>query len=473
MGTVGINFGSATSGAGFDVSSTVSAIVANLKSVEAPWQNQLTSLKAEDTAFTSIGNDLSALSTSLLALTDFQGVMASKLGSSSDTNVVTLSSAGATAVAGNHAIVVSRLAQTSSFSTNAIAASDTLSGALTIQVGNGAATTIPAVAGQSDNLATYAAAINAADVGVTASVITDTLGSRLSIVSGAGGAAGQLTVSEGGTVPASGNIPATTYSSLTDSATSSSVTLNQGPAGQDALLNVDGVDIDSASNTVSGAIPGVTFQLLSANPNATVQVQIANDNNAVATAFSSFISAYNTVAKDLKTEEGNDSSGKPEPLFGSPTVSQLQSALSLSLTSGAASGGIGNLAQLGISVNPDGTLALNTSTLNSALNSNYSDVVGFLQNAGSFGQSLQNTLDSLGSESPTGALTLALAADSAQEKTLNDSITAHDALIAKQQTTLTNELNAANRILQAIPQQLNEIDELYNALTGYSPNNKG
>lgn len=473
MGTVGINFGSATSGAGFDVSSTVSAIVANLKSVETPWQNQLRSLKAEDTAFTSIGSDLSALSTSLQALTDFQGVMASKLGSSSDTNVVTLSSAGATAVAGNHAIIVSRLAQTSSYSTSAIVAADTLSGALTIQVGNGAATTIPATAGESDTLATYAGAINAAGIGVTASVITDSQGSRLSIVSGTSGAAGQLTVTEGGAVPASGDTPATTYGSLTDSASSSALTLNQGPAGQDALLNVDGVDIDSASNTVSSAIPGVTFQLLSANPDTTVQVQIANDNNTVATAFSSFVSAYNTVAKDLKTQEGNDSTGKPQPLFGSPIVSQLQSALSLALTSGAASGSVGNLAQLGISVNLDGTLALNTSALNSALDNNYSDVVGFLQNSGGFGQSLQNTLDTLGNQSPTGALTLALQSDAAQEKTLNDSIATQDASIAKQQTNLTNELNAANRILQAIPQQLNEIDELYNALTGYSPNSKG
>ncbi|HEY5056630.1 MAG TPA: flagellar cap protein FliD N-terminal domain-containing protein, partial [Acidobacteriaceae bacterium] len=74
MAPVGINFGSATSGAGFDVSTTVSAIVANLKTIETPWQNQLTSLKAEDTALTSIGSDLSALSTSLQSLTDFQGV---------------------------------------------------------------------------------------------------------------------------------------------------------------------------------------------------------------------------------------------------------------------------------------------------------------------------------------------------------------------------------------------------------------
>jgi flagellar hook-associated protein 2 len=185
------------------------------------------------------------------------------------------------------------------------------------------------------------------------------------------------------------------------------------------------------------------------------------------------VSAYNTVVKDLSTQEGNTSSGSSEPLYGNPIVSQIQSSLSLALTSGAASGGIGNLAQLGISVNLDGTLALNTSALDSTLNSNYSGVVGFLQNSGSFGQNLQSTLDTLGNQGPTGALTLALAANSAQEKTLNDSISSQDTLIATQQTNLTNELNTANQILQAIPQQLNEINELYNAITGYNPGSNG
>lgn len=478
MALVGINFGSATSGTGFDVSSTVSAIVANFKSIETPWQDQITSLKAEDTAFTSIGSDLSALSASLQSLTDFQGVMASKLGSSSSTNILTLSSAGATAAAGSHSIVVSRLAQTSSYSTDPIVADDALSGALTIQVGNGTATTIPVVTGKSDTLSTYAAAINAADIGVTASIITDSQGSRLSIVSQTSGAAGQLTVTSGGTIPAStdanGNtVPAVTYGALTDTTSSTAMGLTPGPGGQDALLSVDGVHIDSASNTVSTAIPGVTFQLLSKDQNTTVQVQIANDNSSVVSAFSSLVAAYNTVVKDLTTQEGKDSLGNPEPLYGNPIVSQLQSTLSLALTSGTASGSISNLAQLGISVNNDGTLLLDTSTLNSALNSSYSDVVGFLQNSGSFGQKLLNTLDTLGNQSPTGALTLSMAANSAQEKALNDSITKQDALIATQQTQLTNELNLANQVLQAIPQQLNEIDQLYFAITGYNANSKG
>jgi flagellar hook-associated protein 2 len=147
MGAVGINFGAATSGTGFDVTATVASVVANLQQVETPWNTQLTSLKADDTGLTSMGADLSALSTSLNALTDFQGVMAEKEGSSSDTNVLTLTSAAATASAGDHTVIVSQLAQTASDYSDSIASSDTISGALTIQVGSGALTTIPVVSG--------------------------------------------------------------------------------------------------------------------------------------------------------------------------------------------------------------------------------------------------------------------------------------------------------------------------------------
>ena len=41
MGTVGLSFGSPTSGAGFNVSSTVAEIVGNLQNVETPWKNSV------------------------------------------------------------------------------------------------------------------------------------------------------------------------------------------------------------------------------------------------------------------------------------------------------------------------------------------------------------------------------------------------------------------------------------------------
>jgi flagellar hook-associated protein 2 len=112
MGSVGLSFGSPTSGQGFDVTTTVSSIVSGLQAVETPWKNQLTSLQSQDTALTSIGTDLSSLSTAAQSLTDFEGVLTAKQGSSSDTDVLSLTSAGTTAVAGSHTVVVRLLAST-------------------------------------------------------------------------------------------------------------------------------------------------------------------------------------------------------------------------------------------------------------------------------------------------------------------------------------------------------------------------
>jgi flagellar hook-associated protein 2 len=174
------------------------------------------------------------------------------------------------------------------------------------------------------------------------------------------------------------------------------------------------------------------------------------------------------VVSDLNTQEGNDSSGNAEPLFGSPTLAMLQGQLSGALFAGAASGAISNITQLGLSVNKDGTLALNTDTLDSALNSNFADVTGFLQNSGSFGQLFATTLNNLGTQAPSGAIYLAQQQNSAQEAALNQNISDEDARLATQKTALTNELNSANQILQSIPSQLDQINEVYSAITGYN-----
>jgi flagellar hook-associated protein 2 len=455
MGTVGLSFGSATSGQGFDVATTVTQIQASEQAIETPWQTQLTALQAQDTVFSSLGTDLSTLTNSLQSLTDAEGVFAEMEGSSSNTDVLSLTSAGTGAVAGSHTITATQLAQTSSYVSTAITnASDTLAGSVTIQG------TIFTVDSTDNTLATLSAAINSADIGVTASVLTDSSGSRLSLVSGTSGAAGQLTVTASLADASSGN---------------SSVTFQTGEIGQDANLTVDGVSITSPSNTVTNAIPGVTFQLLSAsstNP-VPVQVQITNDATDIGTAMSSFVTAYNAVVTDINTQEGNDSSGNPEPLYGNPAIDQLQSSLSASLFTGAASGTISNITQLGLTVNDDGTLTLDADTFNSALNSDFSDVTGFLQNNGSFGQSMAATLNNLGTQAPDGAIYLAQQQNSTQETALNLDITNENATLATQKTTLTTELNTANQILQSIPSQLNEINEIYSATTGYNEDPQG
>jgi flagellar hook-associated protein 2 len=78
MGTVGLSFGSPTSGAGFNVSATVAAIIGNLQNVETPWKNQLSGLESQDAVLSNLGTLFSNLSNDISSLTDFQGVLASK-----------------------------------------------------------------------------------------------------------------------------------------------------------------------------------------------------------------------------------------------------------------------------------------------------------------------------------------------------------------------------------------------------------
>lgn len=459
MGIVALSFGGPTSGQGFDVSSTVSQMVANLQSVETPWKNQLSLLESQDSAVSTIGSDISTLSSALESLTDFEGILSGKQGSSSDNNVLQLSSASSSSVAGTHTVVVTSLAQTSSYVSTTLPAAnagDTLSGNLSVTV-NGSAQTIDA---SGDTLATLASAINSGNYGFSANVITDSSGSRLSLVSGASGVAGDLTVS----------------STVEDSTTSSAISFTQSQAGADAQLTVDGVQFSSSSNTVTTAIQGVTFQLLSAAPSETVQVEITNDNSAVETAVSNFVSAYNTVLQALNGQEGDDASGNAEPLYGNSIAATLQEDIEEALDFTQTSGAITSLTQLGVSVNNDGSLSLDTDTLDSMLNSNYSDVVNFFEPSGdftSFGGNFSTVLNNAGDTAPNGLIYEFLAQNSAEESNLNTEISNENTSISAQQTQLTTELNEANYTLTEIPEQLDNINEIYSAITGYNENGSG
>ncbi len=142
MGSVGLSFGSPTSGQGFDVNAAVNQIVTNLQGTETPYKTQLSSLQSEDTALSSLGGLLSTLSSDISALTDPAGVLATKLGASSDTNVLALTNASSTATAGSHTVAVSQLAQTSVVYSQAVATMDAFSGSISIQVGGAAAQTV-------------------------------------------------------------------------------------------------------------------------------------------------------------------------------------------------------------------------------------------------------------------------------------------------------------------------------------------
>jgi flagellar hook-associated protein 2 len=454
MGTIGLSFGSPTSGQGIDVASTVTQMVTQLQATETPYKTQLTSLQSQDTVISNLGSLLSTLSNDITGLTDPAGVLSGKQGSSSDTNTLALLSADTTATAGSHTVTVQSLAQTSTEASSAVGANDILSGSFSFHIGSGSSQTV-SVDPSNNTLAGLAATINQSGIGVSASIVTDSSGSRLSLISQTDGVAGQITIDS---------------NSLSD-ATTGAVSLIAGQPGQDAQFTVDGIQTTSASNTITGAIPGVTMQLLGKSTTP-VQVQIDNDTSAVTTALSTMVNDYNAVVSALSAQEGKDASGNPEPLFGSPIISQLQQMLSSALTTPSGTS-LTSPTQIGLSLNSNGSLSLDTDQLTTALNDNYSGVQALFQNTSSFGLNLEQAVNNAGTGSTTSILSQAETANSTAETNLNTTISTMNTRIATQQTSLTAELNAANQTLQEIPMQLTMVNEIYSAITGYNQGQNG
>jgi flagellar hook-associated protein 2 len=157
-------------------------------------------------------------------------------------------------------------------------------------------------------------------------------------------------------------------------------------------------------------------------------------------------------------------------------VRQLQEGLLSAVNLSYGTGAIKSLVNLGITANAiaDGTISLDADRLSTALNNNFDQVVSFFQDTGNFGLIFAKTLSGLGSSSTArGAISLAMKENSSQETTLNGNITKQEALIAAQRVKLTKELSLANQILQAIPDLVNQVDQMYSAITGYNTHRNG
>jgi flagellar hook-associated protein 2 len=156
-------------------------------------------------------------------------------------------------------------------------------------------------------------------------------------------------------------------------------------------------------------------------------------------------------------------------LIVSPSLLDTTSTVTTNM-SYTSSSDITNLSGLGISVNNDGTISLDVASLDSALNSDYSSVVGFLQSSNSWGQTFSSILTNAGTSSPTGILSLASSSNSNIESTLNADISKEEIIISAESKSLTTELNTANQVMQSIPTLLDQVNELYSAVTGYNKN---
>ncbi len=365
---------------GIDVQSLVTQLSAAYQKPITLLQNQEQSYQTTLSAWGTVQSALSSLQTAVSSLQAVTQV---------NNRTVTLSnSAAVSASVSSDAPLASYslsnivLAQSENLYSQdfASAANTTVgTGTLQIQVGSGTATAV-SITNSNDTLTGIAAAINNAKAGVNAAVVYDGTGYRLTLTGSNTGAANAFTVSVSG---ATGSLSSLGYSSGTGS---SGMTESQ--AASNATVTINGLSITSSSNTVSGAIPGVTLNLLQASGSTTLQV--GNDSATFVTSVEAFVTSYNTAMNALNavTAYGSASSGVSGsgPLIGNAAIQGLRTQL-MGLISAQAQGTVSgsaytSLGSVGLNLSTDGTVQLDTNLLSSALSDNYQQVTGLFGQVG-------------------------------------------------------------------------------------------
>ena len=248
-------------------------------------------------------------------------------------------SASSTAVAGTYALNVTAVAQSQKVkSTTFTNVTDVVgTGVLTIQFGtydSGGNTFTPNTAKTSKNitigsfintLSGVRDAINAANAGVSATIVNDGTGNRLVISSQDTGLANSLkiTVADDDL----GNTDTSGLSKLAFDPTAvvgSGQNLSQTQAAKDAALTVDGLAITSASNTLTSAIQGVTLNLLK-ETSSPATITVASDPSKIFSALSNFVAGYNNFSKTLSSLTAYNAATKQGgPLLGDPTTLAIE-----------------------------------------------------------------------------------------------------------------------------------------------------
>jgi flagellar hook-associated protein 2 len=463
-------------GSGLDVKGLVSQLMAVEQRPLTLLANQQASYQAKLSGLGSVQGSLSALQTVAQSL---QTAGSAAYSTSVSDSTVLSATADSTAASGNYALQVTKLAQVQKLVSAAPGLADTSS-----TVGLGSATSITITLGttsgtpvdgqyasagfvadpartpvtlsidsSNNTLAGIRDAINAANAGVTASIINDGSSApyRLALTSNNSGAASSMQLTVSG--------EAAVKSLVGFDPTEASQSLSETQTARNALLTVDGVSVSSASNSVAGAIQGVTLNLTKETTSA-VTVAVQRSSSQLSAALSSLVSAYNSANKAMA-----GASAKGAVLQGNSTVLGIQRQVR-ALLGGvqSVSGSYTTLSQLGISFQKDGSLALDASKLNLALSA---DVVSASALALALGSAVKTFADGLlGFSGPiptaTAGINRSITDIGTQRVKLQSRLDATQVRYQKQFRALDTLMSGMNTTATFLTQQLGNLPNYYN-----------
>lgn len=331
--------------------------------------------QAKLSAFGALKGALSSFQSALSGLSS-PAKFSSLKASIADGTVATVS-ASSSAVAGSYSLDVTTLARAHSLKSDPFASTSATvgSGSITVTFGSWDGATFTAngdrpaqsvtINPSSNTLAGVRDAINAANIGVSASIVNDGVGQRLVVTSQYTGEDNSLKITvddDDGTDTDTSGLSQIAYNPA--AAAGSGKNLSQTVAATNAALTVNGVAIDQATNTLSDVIDGVTLTLLKETAGTPTTVTVARDSSAISNSVGAFVRGYNDLRKTLSELSAyNPTTRQAAVLQGEAALrsveSQLRDALNTSLR--FAGGGLSTLSEIGISFQKDGSLAFDSS----------------------------------------------------------------------------------------------------------------
>ena len=376
---------SAGIGSGLDVKGIISSLMAVESQPLTLLQNKASTVTTEISAVGQIQSLTSTMADKARALSS-SSLWTQTTSSTADPTVVTADTSTGTAAAGDYSVSVQQLAQGQTVTSSVAAGTGLNAGTLTIQLGsytsdgllpptttfaNAASSAVNITIGAGDtSLGAIRDKINAANAGVSASIITDANGSRLSLRSTTTGVANGFKITAAETTD-DGN-PATGLSALafdgSTGAATSQMSLNQ--SALNAKATVNGIAIESATNKLSNVSDGLSLTLLKKS-DTPVDVNVSIDTASMQKAITDFVSSYSALQSyislqtkyDASTAVTAGTSRQDGPLEGDPSIVGFQNALrGVVNTTSSTSSMFSRLSDIGIAVQKDGTLAISNQT---------------------------------------------------------------------------------------------------------------
>lgn len=366
-------------GSGLDINS----LVTQLMSAE---QRPMKLLKSQENSTTS---KISAYGQLASSLSTFQNSLKSLAGSGLGACTATSSAATVTATAsggatpGNYNVQVTQLAQAAKLVSPGYADTTTSlgTGTLAISVAGSVPVTL-APAGTSLN--DLRDAINTANLGVSASIVDDgsANGKRLMIAAKDTGAGKTIALTGTGAFASFSFNPGAAVNFGYDGSGLPPAVMSQTQQAQDANLSIDGMKITSSTNTVSGALPGVTLRVTQTTMSAAT-IDVQRDTGTIKSSVNAMVKGWN----DLKSLVGNQTAWNDVTKAGavlhgdSGPVSVLRQIRQVMTQTVSGAGSYTRLADVGVSLQKDGTLAVNDSKLQSAIDNHATDLQSLFNSA--------------------------------------------------------------------------------------------